>query len=75
MSFKTRAAFYFLMSGMHYVTFVIGTDLKTLGFINLPTTEENITNESNMHFKKNLCVMSTLPAQNLQTGTNFRLTA
>ncbi len=57
------------------MTFVIGTDLKTLGFINLPTTEENITNESNMHLKKKLCVMSTLPAQNLQTGTNFRLTA
>ncbi len=52
MSFKTRAAFYFLMSGIHYVTFVIGTDLKTLGIINLPTTEENMTNESNMHFKK-----------------------
>ncbi len=60
MSFKTRAAFYFLMSGMHYMTFVIGTDLKTLGFINLPTTEENITNESNMHFKKKpLCYVNS----------------
>ncbi len=44
------------------MTFVIGTDLKTLGFITCPTTEENITNESNMLLKKTSVFMSTLPA-------------